>query len=76
MGGEMVAIITKTLIAIGQQVDIAALSEAVVKKMVIAVLKALAAKTETTLDDEVVSMIETEIQGVSAKAAVLEAFKK
>lgn len=72
----MVAFLTKTLIAIGQQVVIAALSEAVVKKMVIAVLKALAAKTETTLDDEVVSMIETEIQGVSAKAAVLEAFKK
>lgn len=54
----MVSVIKTALLGIGKKVVIAAMSEAVLKKVVIELLKEGAKRTEWQLDDEIVAEIE------------------
>ena len=53
----MLAIIQKALLGIGKKIIIAAISEAVLKKAIIALLEEGAKRTDWQLDDEIVAEI-------------------
>jgi hypothetical protein len=54
----MVSVLKAALLGIGKKLILAAATEAVLKKVIIELLKEGAKRTDTTLDDEIVAEIE------------------
>ncbi|MCD8492153.1 MAG: hypothetical protein LRY51_09740 [Geovibrio sp.] len=66
----MIHFLTTVLTGVGKQIIIAAVSERVLKKAIIQIMLAVAEKTPTKLDDEIIAEIAEQLNAVSVKDAL------